>query len=69
MTQKLKREWYHTMFLLEEGVFIQPYSISYGNGEHRVDFFIDTMFLPEGGFFFPALLYIGTSLVSYNVSA
>ena len=21
--------WYHTMFLLEEGVFIQPYSISY----------------------------------------
>ena len=22
--------WYHTMFLLEEGVFLQPYSISYG---------------------------------------
>ena len=21
--------WYHTMFLFEEGVFIQPYSISY----------------------------------------
>ena len=27
------------------------------------------MFLPEGGGFFPALLYIGTSLVSYNVPA
>ena len=78
------------MLLLEEGVFTQPYSISYIITElifyrkgrdvptsssvhllqyYRVNFFIDTMLLPEGGGFYTALIHIGTSLVSYKASA
>ena len=40
-----------------------------GNGKHRIDFLSIRCFCLKEGFFFPALLYIGTSLVSYNVSA